>query len=113
MAEVDLFKLIESGSVAAGNTVEKSWTSDDDYTIKYMIIQEKSASSLNKVPATIRIAGEPKTKDKVNLKMFQAGREQIPMLQWDLPDNKDFYISLTNNLSSSIDLYIQLALKKK
>jgi len=109
------WKLIDLGTIAAGNTTSGSWTSDDEYTIKRMYVVEytSTAVGLQFLTATLRIDDYTFTKDKVCLKIFEPDNPINPELNIPISKGKTFYYSVTNNHgSSSISAYIILELHK-
>ena len=106
-----IFKTIDVGSIAAGDTSSGSWTSDADYTIKKIVAVEKGGSSLANVTATLRIDEFTFTKDVVPLSVYQGYVNQVPELNYKLEKGRTFYYSITNNTSGSVDIYLVLVLE--
>ena len=110
------FKTIDLGTIAAGNTVSSSWTSDDDYIIKRMYVVEYTSTAVGTrfLTGTFRVDGYTFTKDVVPLSLFDGYKNQVPQLDIDISKGKTFYYSVKNNhSSSSIAAYLVLELEKK
>ena len=107
-----IYKTISVGSIAAGATSENSWTSDDAYTLKYIIAVEATDATLSNVTATLRIDDFTFTKDSIPLSIFQRPVNQLLELNYDLSKGKTFYYSITNNTSSSVTISLVLVLEK-
>ena len=113
------FKTIDSFTVSAGSTVEKTWTSDDDYIIHTIRLVETSGASLAllKTTITLSIAEEPPrpkvlTKDLVPGSVFTGYENQLPVL--DIPLNKSEVIkfSFENAGTSDVTIYVVMELWK-
>jgi len=99
------------GSVSAGGTASGSWTSDGDYTIKKIIVVEKSGTELYNVTATLRIDEFTFTKDVVPLYIFQQPINRVPELNYNFTSGKKFIYSITNNSASAVEIFIVLVLE--
>ncbi|MHC1600510.1 MAG: hypothetical protein ACXQS5_06810, partial [Candidatus Methanospirareceae archaeon] len=88
-----------------------SWTSDNNYTLKYIIAVEATDATLSNVTATMRIDDFTFTKDVVPLSVFQRPVNQQLELNYELSKGKTFYYSITNNTGSGITLYLVLVLE--
>jgi len=113
MAKFKAFKTIDIGSVSAGGSTEKTWTSDGDYIIHRIRLVEKTGASLYKYTATITISGEETetiTKDIVPGHCLSGHWNQVPVLDLDLKDSWVFKISVSNDESAARDVYCVLEL---
>lgn len=109
------YKLIDLGTIAAGNTTTGSWTADDTYTIHKILVVEYTATpiGLQFLTATMRVKEYTFTKDKVPLSLFDGYSNQVPVLDIKFTKGDTFYYSVKNNhSSSSISAYIILELHK-
>jgi len=102
------FKTLGTGSVADGDTFEKTYTSKQAEVIEKIYIQDKNDNALFDLDLTIRIAGKPITREKVSGDVFQQDWPDLPEIMKDLPESEDFYISGDNGVGAAIDLYITL-----
>ena len=119
MAKFYAFKTIDSFTVSAGGTVEKTWTADDDYTIHTIRLVETTGASLTLLKTTISlsISEEPPrpqviTKDLVPGSIFTGYENQLPVL--DIPLNKSEVIkfSFENADTSDKTIYVVMELWK-
>ena len=111
-----VFKSIDLESIGAGSTVEKTWTSDDDYILKRMYIIETSetAVGLQFLKVTFWIDNTPYVKDFVNAKVFEGYKNQQVELNLPLSKGKTFKISVSNiHSTSAISAHLVLELWKE
>ena len=106
------FKTIDVGSVSAGGSTEKTWTSDDDYTIHKVKFIEKSGGDLYQYEVTISIDNYVITKDIVSGSVFVGTWNQLPELDISIKKAQVIKFSITNNESAARDVYIVLELHK-
>ena len=106
------FKTIDVGSVSAGASTEKTWTSDDDYTIHKIRFIEKSAGNLYQYEVTISVDNYVITKDTVSASVFVGNWNQIPILDISIKKAQVIKFSIENNESAARDCYIVLELHK-
>jgi len=110
------FKLINVGSLSAGGSTEKSWTADEDYTIKriYAVETTETAVGLQFLTATLRVDDYTFTTDSIPLSMLDGYKNQVPEIDVNFAKGRTFYASVTNNHSSSaISCYLVLELWKQ
>ena len=113
MAKFKAFKTINIGSVAAGASTEKTWTSDGDYILHRVMLVEKGGSTLYNYEVTITISGEETetiTKDVIPGSVLTGYWNQIPVLDLDLKNSWVFKISVSNGESAARDVYCVLEL---
>ena len=106
------FKTIDVGSVAAGASTEKTWTSDDDYTIHKVKFIEKSGGDLYQYEVTISVDNYVITKDIVSGSVFVGTWNQLPELDISIKKAQVIKFSITNNEAAARDVYIVLELHK-
>jgi len=106
------FRTIDVGSVSAGGSTEKTWTSDDDYTIHKIKFIEKSAGNLYQYEVTISIDNYVITKDIVSASVFTGNWNQLPILDISIKKSQVIKFSIENNESAARDCYIVLELHK-
>jgi len=106
------FKTINVGTVSASGTVSKSWSADDDYTLKKIIAVEKGNSGLHNVTATMRIENFTFTKDNIPLSVMQNNIQYVPDLEYLFKKGQTFYVSITNNGTSDVEIFLVLVLEK-
>jgi len=106
------FKTIDMGPVNPAGSAEKTWTSDDDYTIHKIYFIEKTDATLCKYVATIRIDGYVLTKDIVPASLLTPNNLSSPVLDVPLPDDKVITISVLNGESATRDCYVVIELWK-
>jgi len=106
------FKTIDIGPVNPAGSAEKTWTSDDDYTIHKIYFVEKTGATLCKYVATIRIDEYVLTKDIVPASLLAPDSLHSPVLDVPLGDDKVITISVLNGESAARDCYVVLELWK-
>jgi len=106
-----IYKTIDVGTVSAGATEEGNVSSDDQYTLKYVIAVEKGGTDLYNVTATLRIDDFTFTKDKIPLSILQRPVNQLLELNYDFTKGKTLYYSITNNLTSDVNIFLVLVLE--
>jgi len=68
------FLFVDEKTIESGATAKVTWTSDDDYIIKYIFAIDKDEASLAKVRATIAIQKDYITEDYVPLKLLGSDK---------------------------------------
>ena len=112
MAKFYAFKTIDVGSVSAGGTQEKEWTSDDDYIIHKIYVVEKSGQTLYQYEVTITLDGYAVTKDVVPASILAPDSLFSPTLDIELGKDRVIKFSVENGESASRDCYIVMELWK-
>jgi len=106
------FKTIDVGSVAAGGSIEKTWTSDDDYIIHRVRFVEKAGATLYKYEVTISVDNYVITKDVIPGEVLAGAWGQLPILDVSIKRAQVIKFSIANNEASARDVYIVLELHK-
>jgi hypothetical protein len=101
---------IDVGSIAAGATAERSWTSDGDYTIKRIFFVEKAGASIYKVEVTFRKDGEAYAMDYVPAIVLSHLNNLNPELGIELKRDQKIVFGFKNNETAARDLYVVMEL---
>ena len=119
MAKFYAFKTIDSFTVSAGSTVEKTWTSDDDYIIHKIRLVETTTVGLANLKTTITMAiaqepGRPSvlTKDIVPGSVLTGYENQLPTLDIDISKSQVIKFSFENAGTSDVTIYVVMELWK-
>jgi len=112
MAKFYAFKTIDSFTVSAGGTVEKTWTADDDYTIHTIRLVETTGASLALLKTTITLDGYAVTKDIVPGSVFVGNWNQLPELDIPISKSQVIKFSFENAGTSDVTIYVVLELWK-
>lgn len=112
MAKFYAFKTIDSFTVSAGSTVEKTWTADDDYTIHTIRLVETTGASLTLLKTTITLNGYAVTKDIVPGSVLTGYQNQLPELDIDISKSQVIKFSFENADTSDKTIYIVMELWK-
>jgi len=106
-----IIKFIDVGSVADGETKSDSWTADDDYVIRHILIKADGEVT-TKSTITMRIDEYVITKDKALCNTF--GTTANTALLLDIPFRKSatFHYSLVNQEGATKNFTIELILEK-
>ena len=112
MAKFYAFKTIDVGSVAASASTEKTWTSDDDYTIHRIRFIEKTGGDLYQYEVTISVDNYVITKDIVSAYALTGTWNQLPILDISIKKSQVIKFSIENGESAARDCYIVLELHK-
>jgi hypothetical protein len=110
MAPIKVFQRVEIGTIAAGQITSKTWTSDDNYTLHSVIINEKGAAVLNDVYVTLRIKNESITRDKVPCNLFTPDYSKEYVLDIPISKGTPVDISIENTKMSSVTIDVVLVL---
>ena len=106
------FKTIESFTVSAGSTTEKTWTSDNDYIIHKIRLVETTSVGLVNLETTITMNGYAITKDVVPGNVLDGYWNQLPTLDIEIKKSQVIKFSFENTSSSDITLYVVMELWK-
>ena len=109
---VEKFITIDLGSITAGGTVESKLKKSESWKIVKIKAIEKNDNSLANVTATIRIANNVKTDEVVPLSVFQGDENEVPELNWEWKAGDEFVISVTNNGTATVNVFIVLQVEK-
>jgi len=112
VAKFYAFKTIDSFTVSAGSTVEKTWTADDDYTIHTIRLVETTGASLTLLKTTITLNGYAVTKDIVPGSVLTGYQNQLPELDIDISKSQVIKFSFENADTSDKTIYIVMELWK-
>jgi len=104
---IEFYKTI-SISVAAGTTGEGKFKPPIDVKIGKIMATERAAANLENVFGYIEIAGKVFTKEPMPLACFGCDYETALPVEKDLPSGQLFYIKITNNLTTGINVDIVL-----
>ena len=103
-------KLIEVGSVADGATAEDSWTADDDYVIRHILIKADGEAT-TKSTITMRIDDYVITKDRALCNTFGTDARTALLLNIPLKKSATFHYSIHNAEGAAKDFTIELVLE--
>jgi hypothetical protein len=106
------FKTLDLGSISSGAVAEKSWPSDDNYTIKRIYFVEKTDASLSNVLTTVRIGDVALCKEDVPCRMFGTNLQNAVELDVSLGKGQTIVVAVKNNTTTSVALYAVLELWK-
>jgi len=106
-----IIKFIDVGTVTAGSTKEDSWTSDDDYVIRHILIKADGAAPV-KSTITMRIDEYVITKDKALCNTFGTSAENALLLNIPLRKSATFHYSIYNGEGADKSFTIELVLEK-
>jgi hypothetical protein len=106
-----IVKIIEFGTITAGGTVEKSWTADDDYVIRHILIYADGQAP-TKSTVTMRIDNYVITKDKALCRTFGTNAEDALLLNIPFGRSSTFYASIKNNEGADKEFIVELVLEK-
>jgi len=112
MAKFYAFKTISSFTVSAGSTVEKTWTSDNDYIIHKIRLVETTSVGLVNLETTITMNGYAITKDIVPGNVLDGYWNQLPTLDLEIKKSQVIKLSFENKATSDITLYVVMELWK-
>lgn len=106
---VDEIIEIDQGTIASGGgTSEDEYTANKNYTILKLISTEESGAALEDIDSTITIDGNVKTRDSVDLSIFNEEYPDSPPLNWEFDDSSTIKFSTTNNQASNRDVVLFL-----
>jgi len=107
-----LIKHLEITDLANGKTDSATWTPDQDYVIKYIIVRRADGKPWGPTTCTIFIEDQPLTKDKAPCAIL--GTDITNAIEWNEPIKKaqQFRLSITNAEGETITVYIDLILER-
>jgi len=108
-----IIKHFEHDSIADGNSVSKTWPSDADYTVKYVLIKRKDGQPLTASDITIYIGNTPMTMDKALASTFGSDRLNALELDWELTRDTEFKYTFTNREGATISIVVELVLERR
>jgi len=106
-----VIKIFEHAGVADGATFSKEWDADYDYVIRHIFIKADGAAT-TKSTITIRIDGQPITRDKALCNTFGTNAENALLLNIPLNKGHKFDYEGTNNEGAAKDFTIELVMEK-
>jgi len=105
-------KIIEFGTITAGNTGEKEWTADDNYVIRHIFIKADGAKP-TKSTVTIQKGGYVPTMDKALCNTFGTNAEDALLLNIELNKSDKIKFAITNNEGADKEFTVELVMEKK
>jgi len=107
-----IIRHFDHDTIADGGPFEGDWTAEYNYVIKYILIKRKDGASFTASDITIRIQGDPLTRDHALCNTF--GTDVMNAMPVDEELKKDWVIewSGTNREGVTISLVIELVLEK-
>lgn len=106
-----IIKILELGSVADGATKEGSWTADDDYVIRHIIIKADGQAT-TKSTITFRIDDYVITKDRALCNTFGTSARDALLLNIPFKKSATFHYSLLNQEGAAKNFTVELVLEK-
>ena len=106
-----IIKLIDLGSVADGETKAESWTADDDYVIRHILIKADGEAT-TKSTITMRVDTYVITKDTALCNSFGTNAENALLLNIPFKKSATFHYSLVNQEGATKNFTIELVLEK-
>ena len=106
-----IIKFIDVGSVADGATETGSWTADEDYVIRHILIKADGEAPI-KSTITMRIDDYVITKDKALCNTFGTNAENALLLNIPFRKSATFHYSLLNQEGAAKNFTIELVLEK-
>jgi len=105
------YKVVWSGTLAAGASVEEEWTSDADYLIEKIFLIERTGKSLYKVMTTISVDTDYLTKDKVPASVFAPDEWLSPKIGRSFARAETFKMAMKNEDTVDFDIVVLLKLR--
>jgi len=106
-----IIKHFENSSIAAGDSFDGEWDSDDNYIIRHILITADGAAPTQST-ITIRVDGKPITKDKALCKSFGVNAENALLFNIPLGKDRKFEYEGTNNEGATKTFVIDLVMEK-
>jgi len=106
-----IIKHFENSSIAAGDSFDGEWDSDDNYVIRHIFIKADGAACTEST-ITIRVDGKPITKDKALCNTFGTNAENALLLNIPLGKDRKFEYEGTNNEGATKDFTVELVMEK-
>ncbi len=107
-----IIKYFENASIADGSSFKGEWSSDDEYVIRHILIKADGAAT-TKSTITIRIDGDPITKDKALCNTFGTNAENALLLNVPLGKGRKFDYEGVNKEGAAKDFTIELVMEKR
>jgi len=105
------FKSLNTGTISAGSSGEVEWTLDRDYTLKAVIISERSDQSLTAVKAFVQLGDAVKTKDYVIAEVLGRDWDSAWKPEVKLTRGTRIYFKFTNESSTNINIDVNMLFK--
>jgi len=105
-------KIIEFGTITAGNKVEKEWTADGNYVIRHIFIKADGARP-TKSTVTVSIGEYVPTKDKALCNTFGTNPEDALLLNIEFKKSEKIKMAIVNNEGADKEFVAELILEKK
>ncbi len=106
-----IIKYFENAGIADGGKFSGEWDSDDDYVIRHILIKADGAAP-TKSTITIRIDGDPITRDKALCNTFGTNAENALLLNIPLGKGRKFEYEGTNSEGATKTFTVELVLEK-
>jgi len=106
-----IIKYFENSGVANGGNFSGEWTADEDYVIRHILIKA-DGSAPTKSTITVRIDGEPITRDKALCNTFGSNANNALLLNIPLGKNRKFEYEGTNSEGATKTFTVELVLEK-
>jgi len=102
------FKALNTGTISAGSSGEVEWTLDKDYTLKFVMLTERSDQSLTAVKVFIQLGEEVKTKDYVIAEAVGTDWRSAWRPEVRLTRGTRIYFKFTNDGSTSVNIDVNM-----
>lgn len=102
---------LEGGSVGDGASEQLTESDNESWMIEKIQVREESGTSLDGSAATISIAGTSVTEQNVIIDSLQAEYSEIPPMDLEWPEQKQFEFDWTNSSGSSATVNVMLWVK--
>jgi len=103
----------EHKGIADGKKFEKDFTADVAYIVRGILIKRTDGAGFTASDVTIRIAGDPLTRDKALCNTFGTDRLNYWPLEEDLPAKEKVEWAGYNREGKTLDIVVELMLEKK
>jgi len=107
-----VIKHFEYDSLADGGTWEDEWVADENYIIKYILVNRKDGQPFTASTITMHIEDQALTKDKAPVKILGNDILNAMPINEPLDKDKKFSFSLKNNEGTTISVMLDLVLEK-
>jgi len=99
---------IEGGTVSDGSTEQLTESDNESWMIKKIQVIETSGTDLTASTATISIMGDSVTDQNINISSLQENYRDLPELDLEWPQQKDFEFDWTNSSGGDATIMVQL-----
>lgn len=106
------FRTIDTGSISAGASIEKTWVPDEDYIIHKIMMFDTAGSTIRNVDVTMVIDGQSLTRDIVPAFVFDGKSHEVPILDIPIAAKKTLRIAIKNNETAARSIRIVLEIWK-